>query len=278
MRKFFPVVVALLFAITAFAQKREKIKGSKNVTVIQKEVQSFENLEVEDNLEIFLVKGGMQGLEIEADDNLHETIMADVNGGTLRLYTAKEISGAKKLSVKVTYTDNLKTITVKHETVLNALTDLDVPNINIKAIDYAKCFLNVKTGGFTLVMNDKTKCELNLKGENASVELSKNAELKALIASPNLKIDMYQKTKAVIEGDAANVKLRLDNNSIFTGKKFTAKNMEVTAEGYSNCNIMVTDLVKISASGKSEVNLFGKPKVEVKNFADSAILYKKEGE
>ncbi|AWH83618.1 DUF2807 domain-containing protein [Flavobacterium album] len=276
MKKFLPVVIALLFATTAFAQKREKIKGSKTVTVTQKEVQAFENLEVEDNLEVFLVKGENQALEIEADDNLHEAIMAEVKGGTLRIYTSKEITGAKKLSVRVIYNDNLKSVTVKHETVLNALTDLEVPSITIKALDFAKCFLNVKAGSFTLQMNDKTKGELNLKAETSVVELSKNAELKALIASPAVKFDMYQKTKAVIEGDAANVQLRVDNNASFTGKKFTAKTMELTAEGYTTTNVMVTDLISISASGKSETELFGKPKVEVKNFADSAVLYKKE--
>lgn len=276
MKKFLPVVIALLFTTFAFAQKREKIKGSKTVTVTQKEIQGFENLEVEDNLEVFLVKGDTQALEIEADDNLHEAVMAEVNGNTLRIYTAKEITGAKKLSVRVIYTDNLKTITAKHETVLNALTDLEVPSIIIKTQDFSKCFLNVKAGSFTLQMNDKTKGELNLKAESTVIELSKNADLKALIASPALKFDMYQKTKAVIEGDAAAVQLRLDNNASFTGKKFTAKTMELTAEGYTTCNVLVTDLVTISASGKSEVELFGKPKVAVTNFADSAIIYKKE--
>jgi len=276
MRNFSLAVMALLFTTICFAQKREKIKGSKTVTVAQKEVQPFENLEIEDNLEIFLVKGATQNLEIEADENLHEVILAEVSGNTLRIYTSKEVSGAKKLSVRVTYTDALKSVTAKHEAILNALSDLEVPAVTIKAIDYTKCYLNVKSANFTLQLNDKAKAELNLKSESSTIELSKNAELKALIASPNVKFDMYQKTVAVIEGDAANVQLRLDNNAKFTGKKFTTKNMELTMEGYTTCNVLVNELATLALSGKSQTELFGKPKVEMKNFADNAVLYKKE--
>ncbi len=276
MKKIHLLVIALLFTTIAFAQKREKIKGSRTVTVTQKEVQAFETLEIEDNIEVFLIKGSSQGLEIEADDNLHEAIMTEVNGGLLRIYTAKEISGAKKLSVRITYTDALNAITVKHETILNALTDLEVPTVTVKALDYSKCYLNVKAGSFTLQMNDKTKGELNLKAENSVIELSKSAELKALIASPNVKLDMYQKTIAIVEGDTDNAQLRIDNNAKFTGKKFTAKNMVLVAEGYSVCNVFTTDLINITATGKAEVELFGTPKVEVGKFADSAVIYKKE--
>jgi len=277
MKKVLLLLFALLFSVLTFAQKKEKIKGTKIVTVTQKEVENFENLEVEDNIEIFLAKGSSQSLEIEADDNLHETIKAEINGSTLRLYTDKEVTGAKKLSVRVTYTDNLKSITAKNEVTLNSLTDLQLENITIKNLDYSKSYLNVKSANFTLIMNDKATAELNFQGDNVAIELSKSSQLKALIAAGiSAKIDLYQKTTAVIEGDAADAKIRVDNNASFTGKKFTAKNMQLIAEGYTNCNVNATETISIAASGKAQVQLFGKPKVEVTNFADSATIFKKE--
>ena len=155
MKRFYLLALALLFTAFSFAQKKEKIKGSKTVTVAQREIGTFENIEIEDNLQVYLSKGGAEGIEIEADDNLHEVIMAEVNGGTLRLYTAKEATGAKSLSVRITYTDNLKTITAKNEVIVNALADLQVENITVKNLDYSKSYLNVKSANFTLVLNDK---------------------------------------------------------------------------------------------------------------------------
>lgn len=276
MKKIHLLLFALLFTTFSFAQKKEKIKGSKVVTVAQKEIGDFESVEIEDNIEIFLAKGGAQSLEIEADDNLHEEIKAELNGTTLRLYTAKTVTGAKKLSVRITYTDNLKSITTKNEVVLNSLTELQLDNITIKALDYSKSYLNVKSGNFTLIMNDKTTAEVNLQAESTTIELSKSAQLKALIASPEVKIDMYQKTIAVVEGDAANAKIRLDNNAAFTGRKFSVKNMELITESYTTNSVNALETISISATGKSQTQLLGTPKVTMINFADSAILYKKE--
>ena len=115
-----------------------------------------------------------------------------------------------------------------------------------------------------------------MKADESFIELSKKAELKALIASTSAKFDLYQETSAVIEGDAANAIIRLDNSSTFTGQKFTVKNVELMAEGYSNNTVMAAETIVITATGKSETLLYGSPKVEVKNFADSAIIYKKE--
>lgn len=277
MKKILLLLLALSFTAVTFAQKKEKLKGSKTVTVAQKEIENFESLEVEDNIEIFLAKGSTQSLEIEADDNLHESIITELKGTTLRIYTDKDLTGAKKISVRVTYTDNLTSITAKNEVTINSLTDLQLENITIKNLDYSKSYLNVKSANFTLIMNDKTSAELNFQGDNATIELSKNSQLKALIAAGiQAKIDLYQKTSAVIEGDAASAKIRIDNNASFTGKKFAAKNMELVAEGYTNCNVNATETISIAASGKTQIQLFGKPKVEVTNFADSAVISKKE--
>lgn len=276
MKKIHLLLFTLLITTFSFAQKKEKIKGTKIVTVAQKEIGSFENIEIEDNLEIFLAKGGTQGLEIEADENLHEVIMAELNGTTLRLYTAKEVTGSKKLSIRITYTENLKSITAKNEVVLNSLTDLQLDTIAIKNLDYSKSYLNVKSGNFSLSLNDKTTAELNLQAESTTIELSKSAQLKALIASPEVKIDMYQKAVATIEGDAANAKIRLDNNANFTGRKFSVKNLELISESYTTNVVNALETVSISVSGKSQTQLLGKPKVTMVNFADSAVIYKKE--
>jgi flagellar basal body L-ring protein FlgH len=125
------------------------------------------------------------------------------------------------------------------------------------------------------MMDDKSKAELNLKSEDATVEMSKNAQLKALISSTQMKFDMYQKTKAVIEGDVINFKLRLDNDADFTGQKLTSKNTDLLTEGFAECSINVAARLVIDAKGKSETRLYGAQKIEVKNLLDSAVLSKK---
>ena len=271
------IILIILFTCTlTFAQKKEKVKGSKIVKLEQKEVGNFESIEVEDNLEVFLVKGNECALEVEADDNLIEFVEYKITGKNLRVSTSRDMSSFKKLSVRITYNDNLNMVIAKDETNLTALSDVTVDNITFKSYDYAKLFLNAQTKNFTLMANDKSKVELNLKSEKTAIDISKSAYVKALISSGEMRFDMYQKSSAEVEGDVLDLKLRLDNNTDFTGKKFTAKNALIEASGYANSSISISNIVTIDASGNSEITLYGEPvKIEIKHLVDSATLKKK---
>ena len=133
----------------------------------------------------------------------------------------------------------------------------------------------MNTPNFILQSNDKSKVELNLKSEEAFIELSKNSEIKALISSNKLKCDMYQKSDATFEGDVNEMKLRLDNNAGYLGQKLTTKVLNLTAEGYTKCSVNTNGNLSITASGKSEVSIYGEPKIELKKFTEDATLYKK---
>ena len=277
MAKKISFLITLLFLTTfSFAQKKEKIKGSKIVTVALKEINSFENIEVSDNFEVLLVKGNQPSLEIEADDNLHDIINFEVAGNTLRINALKDASSFKKFTIRINYSENLKLIIARNETTIKALADLELDNITIKNYDDSKSFLNVKSNYFSLILDDKSEAEINVKAENTNLELSKNSELKALVASPEVKIDMYQKSEATIEGNTANAKIRLDNTSNLVAQKFVIGNLEIDTENYSKCEVSVSNSIQITAAGKSQIELFGEPKITIEKFTNNATLYKKE--
>ena len=270
------LLIVLVFATSfAYSQKKEKIKGSKIVTSKIKKIESFTTLEVADNLEIFLVKGNEFGIEIEADDNLHEAIDATLSGSTLRLSTLKDISSYKKLSIRVTYTNDFKQVISRNEAVVSAIASIELDDITFKSYDFSKLFLNSNSKNFTLMMDDKSKAELNDKGENAVINLSKNASLKALVTATNLTLDLYQKSDALVNGDVAQLKVRLDNNANLEAKGLTAINAELTCEAYSSVSLLVQGALSIDASGKSEIKLYGDQKIDMKRFVDNAVLTKK---
>ncbi len=275
MKKIILLTSFFLLTNLTIAQKKEKIKGSKQVTVEIKQIASFENLEVTDNLEVYLVKGKEASVEIDADDNLHENVAINTNGKTLQLSTYKTVSGAKKFTLRVTYTDDFKMLISKTESKISTLTDLDLETITFKAYDDSKLFLNSRSKSFSLFLDDNSKAEINVKGENTILNLSKNSNLKSLLVTKTLVCDMYQNAQAKIEGDCDELKLRLDNNTTANAKNLTAKTAEITTELFSTTSIQVKTNTLISMSGKSEIELYGEPKIELKKFTDNAVLKKK---
>lgn len=270
------LLTLLLFTSLVVAQKKEKIKGSKIVTVSVKEIPVFENIEINDNFEVFLVKSEKPSFEIEADDNLHDIISYEVIAGSLKVTSLREVTGEKKFAIRINYTSELKLITAKNESSIHALADLELDNITIKNYDNSRAFLNVKANYFALILNDKAEAEINIKADNTSIELSKNADLKALLTSKELKLDMYQKSQATIEGNVNNAKIRLDNDIVLTAKKLVIADLELTIENYAKCYINVTDELALIASGKSEIELLGNSKIEISKFTNNATLYKKD--
>ncbi len=274
--KNYSVLLLLLFISNlALAQNNEKIKGSKTVTIEQKEIGDFDSIEVNDNIEVYLDRGEKCELKIEADDNLHEIITIDLSSKTLRINTSKKAINYKKLIVRITYTKELKKVTARNDAIVNAIQEIQLESISLEAHDDSKLNLNVNSRDFTLLSDNDSKTELNLKSEKATIKLSKKATLKALIASIDLKCDLYEKSKAVLEGDVTNANIRLDNNALFTANNLVIKNAELLAESYSNCSINVNTIISIDASANSEIQLYGDQKIEIKRLADNAVLSKK---
>ncbi|MDY0987531.1 DUF2807 domain-containing protein [Flavobacterium sp. CFBP9031] len=277
MKKSTALLLLLCVTTLTFAQKREKIKGSKIVTTSIKEVGSFDALEVDDNIEVYLEQGEKNEIKIEADDNLHDIIGMDLREKTLRLYTNKESSIFKKLSVKVTYTKSLNKVITKNEAIVYAIQELQLDDITMNCVDYSKLYLNVNAKRFTLIADDKSRTELNLKAEDGNLQLSKNAVVKTLVSAVKFKCDLYQKATAAIEGIAEKATIRLDNNSVFTGTKFTLKDANVTAEGSAVATILADTTIAIAAGDKSEISLYGDPKIDLTRFSEEAKLIKKPG-
>ena len=275
-RKIALLLVALVVTSLSFGQKKEKIKGSKIVTVAIKELPNFETIEVGDNFEIILVKGDKPSIEIEADDNLHEIINYEVSGNVLKINALKEATGYKKFTIRINYTNDLQLITARNEAEIKALAAIELEKITVKNYNNSKSFLNVNSNYFALILDDKAEAEINVKAESTSVELSKNSELKALIASTEFKLDMYQKSTALIEGTATNAKMRLDNSSHLTAPKFVMGTVELETDATAKCEINTSIAITITAAGKSQVELWGDQKITIKKFANNATLQKKE--
>jgi hypothetical protein len=275
MKKNTALLLLLLVTTLTFAQRREKIKGTKIVTTSVKEVGNFDAIEVDDNIEVYLEKGEKNEIRIEADDNLHDIIGMDLREKTLRLYTSKESTIFKKLAIHVIYTGSLNKVITKNDAIVYAIQELQLDDITFNSFDFSKLFLNVNAKKFGLIADDKSKSEINLKAEDATLQLSKTATIKSLVSALKFKCDLYQKSIATLEGIAEKATIRLDNNSVFTGTKFTLKDANVTVENNAIGTVLAETTISIAVGDKAELSLLGSPAIQLTRFSEEAKLIKK---
>jgi hypothetical protein len=275
MKKYILLLLLFFSTIALFAQSKEKIKGSRNVSTFIKETPVFKEIELEDYFEVYLIKGDKPQVKVETDDNLYESIKINVANNILSITTTKEPIKFKKMIVHITYTDNLEVIRARGKIVLNAIDEILLQKLTIKSFDDSKIFVNASTMDFTLESNGDSEAELNIKSDQAKVVLAQNAKLKAIIKSQKTTFDMYQKSKATIEGKTNDATIRLDNNTELIANKLSVKNIELVAESYATCTLNPEDSIAISANGHAEINLLGEAMIQIKKFKEECKLLKK---
>lgn len=263
------------FGTFSFAQDSEKIKGDRNLTIEQTYIDGFKKIVVGKDFEIELYYNKKPSVEIETDGNLHEYIDIKVVDSVLTITTTQEIR-AKKLNIKVNYGDAFSDIEVNENAEIRSLTSLELNNASLKTSGSARAYLNIKANSFSFISTEKAKVKLNVTAAKVTVEISDNTKMDALINGTDVKMDLYQRASADIEGTVTNLNLRTDNNSQFNGKNLTAKTCTVLAEMDSDVYLEVIDAITIDATGASEIYLFGNPKISINSFTGTVKLQKKE--
>jgi len=258
------------------AQRKDKIKGSKFISTEQTSVEDFTRILIGEDFKVTLVKGENPLVEITADDNLHEVIQVEVIDNTLVLKSTKNIVSKKQLDIRITYTEGLNLIETKENGQISSINTIDIPELTLKATGSSKLFLTIKSDMFKFINSDKSKAELNVTANTSTIELSDNSKLEALINSTNIKIDLYQRADAKIEGDVDTLNIRADNSTNFIGKNLTSNTCSILAEGSSDVYIQVIEEVTIDATGSSEIFIYENPKIIINKFEDTVKLHKKE--
>ncbi|SFD08276.1 Putative auto-transporter adhesin, head GIN domain [Algibacter lectus] len=258
------------------AQSVEKVKGNRNVTIQQTPVNSFKTIIIDEGFEIDLVYSKEPYVEIETDENIHEFFVLNLRDSVLNIDLTKRVTSKKRLNIKVAYDDFLTTIETRDNAEVHSLSTINADNMTLITSGNSEAGLTIKTENFNFEGLDKSDTKLNVTANTSKVILNGNSKLEALINSPILKADLYQRANAEIEGSCDNLTLRTDNNAQFTGKNFTIKNCDLISEIASEAILEVTDTIAVEISGASSLYLYNEPQIIVNKLANTSKIQKKE--
>lgn len=123
------LTVCLSFFVMAAYCQKDKIKGSKNVTVHETDIDAFNRIVIGEKFKIDLIEGSEPSVYVEADDNLHDIIQFEVVDSTLIFNTSMRITTSRKMNIKVTYTSALKQIETLENGQVSSLTSLNIDDL-----------------------------------------------------------------------------------------------------------------------------------------------------
>lgn len=269
-------LVLLLFLISLSAIAQSKIKGNRNVITEERSLDYFSKLEVNDKIKLTLKQGSRSNLEIEADENLHDVLDADVKNSTLILSLTKRITNSKRFNITL-YVEDLDRIVLNDDSEVNAFEELDVFNIEIILNNKSDIQLdNLKTQLLSLETNERSKGELRVRTDSLVVNAKESSRIKLDIITQGSSINYSGSATVEVEGKTSGLELNASGNAGFKGAEFVADNVLVNALDKSDTYVNAKETIVIDAKNKAKVYLFNKPEINLKTFEDNASLLKRE--
>lgn len=234
------IVLIALLAVTTMSSacaQRKKVRGSGNVETEKRDLSGFTGVKTGTSIDIYLTQGDKFEVVVEADDNLIEYIITDVDNGVLKVYFDRvNVREAKKKVVHVT----------------------------MKEIDYISASSAGDVFGQTPV-----------KADDLKIRTSSAGDVKLEVYAKSLDLSTSSSGDITLSGEADYMKASTSSAGDIKAFELTVKEADVTASSAGDVKITVTERLNARASSAGDVQYRGNPaKVDARSSSAGDVTRK----
>jgi hypothetical protein len=158
--------LTVLFVTTLFSSCAvdmfNRVNGNKNVVTEDRSTkESFTEIKVSNGLELHLYQGSKNKIIVDADENLQDIIITEVNNGVLEIYSEKSIWRAKSKKIFVTI-KNLESVTATSGADVYAKETLKVDDIRVSSTSGAD--INISVDANTVETSSTSGSDIEISG------------------------------------------------------------------------------------------------------------------
>lgn len=186
----------------------EGVDGNGNVVSADRNIsKDFQSIKVSQGLDLYITQSNDVALKIEADENLHDLIMTDVENNILRIYATENIRRASSKKVMLNIKD-ISAIKATSGSEVYSTNTIEVDELELNSTSGADMKLDVKTQILNCHSTSGSDIRLSGTTEVLIAEATSGSDIKA----DNLKAET-SKVKATSGADV----------SVNTSKELTAR-------------------------------------------------------
>ena len=226
MKKIISKLTVVLFASFLFTSCAidmfDRVNGNKNVITQDRKISDdFTSIKISRGLDLYVTQSNDVSLTVEADENLHEIIITEVENGVLKIYSDKNIwrAKAKKVHVSVKDLEELKATSGSHVYTENTL------KVNTLAVS--------ATSG-------------------AGVKISVDAE--------SIETNATSGSNVRIMGTTTDHTSKATSGASIKAYELESKNTNVKATSGANIDVHASEKIEAKASSGGDIDFKGNPK------------------
>ncbi|ARV07830.1 DUF2807 domain-containing protein [Polaribacter sp. SA4-10] len=219
-------LIAILFITTIFSSCAvdmfNKVTGNRNViSQDRKATDNFTGVKISTGLDLYISQGSKNTITVEADENLHDIIITEVENGILKIYSEKGIWKAKSRKIYVT---------VKTLTSLKATSGSDIYGQDI------------------------------IKTAEISISATSGADIRVSIDAQSIETSATSGAGIRISGIAVNHASSATSGSSIDAYELKSRNAIAKATSGADINIYASERLEAKATSGGDIDFMGNPK------------------
>ena len=215
--------MVLCLGITACAdgQFRKTVYGNKKVVKKERSTESFSGVRVSTGIDVYLKQGDQMSLAVEADENLHEYIITEVDDGVLNVYTDANIREAAMKRVYVT----------------------------MKEVN------SISTSSAGDIIG-----ETPVKTDNLKLTASSAGDIRLEVYAKSIDGNISSSGDVTLSGEADMIDISLSSAGDLNAFNLKVREADVTVSSAGDADVFVIERLTARASSAGDVNYKGDPK------------------
>ena len=249
----------LLAGFVVNAQENKSIVYDENAQ--QRKVPSFTAISVSSAIDLYLTQSNKNAVAVSAsNDEIRDHIVTEVVGGTLIIRLGDR--DRKWMSWKKW--GNYKTKAYVSIQDINALTASGASNVHlVNTIESPK--MRIKLSG-------ASDFKGNIKAGVLMYQLTGASDYKGEVSANSIDIDGSGASSIELIGKVDDLAIEVSGASTAKLYNLTAKGAILRASGASNIGVTVTEILRASSSGASDINYKGNPTVKESNTSGASNI------
>jgi hypothetical protein len=234
MKTFRIYFAALVITALTVSYSRAQEKNS-DVTRQEREVESFDAINVGCAIHLFISQGDIQKVTVETDENLQSRLKTKVSNGELVL-SCDNVRNASKMNVYITV-PILKKLDANGAAIVKGDTPIKSDNFKLIASGASKVTLDLDVRTLFTEASGASKGTLTVKADNLSSEISGASDLK-------------------MSGMATEHKTEVSGAGNLKAMELVTDNTEAEVSGAGDASVMARKQLKADLSGAGSIKYF----------------------
>jgi hypothetical protein len=234
-------IIAILFIATIFTSCSvdmfNRVNGNRNVvTEVRKTSNKFKGIKVSTGIDLYVTQGSKNKVTVEADENLQDIIITEVEDGILKVYSEKSIWKAKAREVHVT---------IKDLTLLKATSSSDV---------YGKGII---------------------KTDEISITATSGADIRITVDATSVETSSTSGSDIRIAGTTINHASSATSGASIEAYELESENVLVKVTSGADINIYASEKLDANANSGGDIDFKGNPKSVTKKSSSGGDISKR---